>query len=111
MAERLTLILGLYCRLLWRCPAPRLERHYRVDRVTEQQRSFLAMSFGGPSNYKGRDLRSAHAAPRARGLGEEQYEVFLGHLRDTLVELGVPEPQVAEVMAIADTGKDDVLGR
>jgi len=23
----------------------------------------------------------------------------------------VPEPQVVEVMAIADTGKDDVLGR
>lgn len=82
-----------------------------VDRVKEQQRSFLAMAFGGPSNYQGRDLRSAHAAARARGLGEEQYEVFMGHFRDTLVELGVPEPQVVEVMAIADTGKDDVLGR
>jgi hemoglobin len=82
-----------------------------VDRVKGRQRSFLAVAFGGPGPYEGRDLRTAHAAPRARGLGEEQYEVFMGHFRDTLEELGVPEPQVAEVMAIADTGKDDVLDR
>ncbi len=35
----------------------------------------------------------------------------MGHFEDTLVELGVPDPQVAEVMAIADTGKAEVLGR
>jgi hemoglobin len=82
-----------------------------VDRVKQRQRAFLAVAFGGPGTYDGRDLRTAHAAPRARGLGDEEYEVFMGHFRDTLEELGVPEPQVTEVMAIADTGKDDVLGR
>jgi hemoglobin len=85
--------------------------HVDVGRVKEQQRTFLAMAFGGPARYEGRDLRAAHAAPRARGLDEEGYEVFMGHFRDTLVELGVAGPQIAEVMAIADTGKDDVLGR
>jgi hemoglobin len=85
----------------------------RVDvaRLKERQRSFFALAFGGPGTYEGRDLRVAHAAARARGLGEQQYEVFMGHFRDTLEELGVPEPQVTEVMAIADTGKDEVLGR
>jgi hemoglobin len=82
-----------------------------VDRVKARQRAFLAMAFGGPDDYEGRDLRSAHAAARSRGLDEQGYDVFMGHFRDTLVELGVAGPQIDEVMAIADTGKDDVLGR
>lgn len=82
-----------------------------VDRVKRHQAAFLAMALGGSAEYQGRTLKAAHAAPRAKGLDEERYEVFMGHFEDTLVELGVPDPQVAEVMAIADTGKDDVLGR
>ncbi len=82
-----------------------------VDRVKTRQRDFLAMAFGGPDRYDGRDLRQAHAAPRALGLDEERYSVFMGHFRDTLEELGVDDDGIAQVMAIADTGKDDVLGR
>jgi hemoglobin len=51
-----------------------------VDRVKQRQRAFLAVAFGGPGTYDGRDLRTAHAAPRARGLGDEEYEVFMGAL-------------------------------
>lgn len=82
-----------------------------VDRVKARQQAFLAMAFGGPDEYEGRDLRAAHAAARSRGLDEHGYDVFMGHFRDTLAELGVAAPQIDEVMAIADTGKDDVLGR
>lgn len=85
--------------------------HVDVERVKARQRDFLAMAFGGPNDYHGRDLRAAHARARAHGLDEEAYETFMGHFRDTLTELGVAEPQIEEVMAIADTGKDDVLGR
>ncbi len=82
-----------------------------VERVKERQREFLAMAFGGPNDYAGRDLRTAHTRARNRGLDEEGYEVFMGHFRDTLTEFGVDGDVIAEVMAIADTGKDDVLGR
>lgn len=82
-----------------------------VDRVKSKQRDFLAMAFGGPDRYDGRDLRRAHATPRADGLDEERYAVFMGHFRDTLAEFGVDEGHIDQVMAIADTGKDDVLGR
>lgn len=93
---------------------PEVDRYFErvdVDRVKARQRSFLAMAFGGPAEYDGRDLRSAHAATRKRGLDEQGYQVFMGHFRDTLVELGVSDELVDEVMAIADTGKEDVLGR
>jgi hemoglobin len=82
-----------------------------VDRVKAQQQGFLAMAFGGPNNYRGRDLRSAHRRTRDRGLDEAGYEAFMGHFRATLEEFGVDDDTVNEVMAIADTGKDDVLGR
>lgn len=80
-----------------------------VEHIKSQQKDFLAMAFGGPNRYKGRDLRRAHARARERGLNEEDYEVFMGHFRDTLQELGVPEEKVEEVMTIAHTGKEDVL--
>jgi hemoglobin len=82
-----------------------------VEEIKKKQRAFLAMAFGGPSAYTGRDLRSAHALPRKRGLDEVGFETFMGHFRDTLAELGVPEPKVAEIMSIAYGGKDDVLAR
>ncbi len=82
-----------------------------VERIKARQKDFLAMAFGGPNRYNGRDLHTAHARARRQGLDEEGYDVFMGHFRDTLGELGVPEPKIEEVMAIAHTGRDDVLGQ
>jgi hemoglobin len=82
-----------------------------VPRVKGHQRAFLAMALGGPQDYRGRDLRTAHERTRARGLDDEAFDVFMGHFRDTLAELGAPAAKIDEVMAIADTGRDDVLGR
>lgn len=82
-----------------------------VDRIKDRQRDFLAMAFGGPDRYEGRDLRTAHRRARSRGLDEHGYHVFMDHFEQTLVDLGVDRPEIDEVMAIAHTGKDDVLGR
>jgi hemoglobin len=85
--------------------------HVRLERLKKRQASFLAMAFGGPNEYSGLDLKSAHELPRNQGLDEEHYHVFMSHFEDTLAELGVPEPMIEDVMAIAHTGKEDVLAR
>jgi hemoglobin len=93
---------------------PRVSGYFEgvnVEGIKPHQRAFFAMAFGGPDRYVGRDLDVAHVGPRAKGLDDEDYEVFMGHFRATLEELGVPADKVDEVMAIADTGKDAVLGR
>ena len=82
-----------------------------VMAVKRHQAAFLAMAFGGPQDYNGRDLRSAHERTRSQGLDEERFEAFMGHFRDTLVELGVPAAKIEQVMTIAYTGKDEVLAR
>ena len=82
-----------------------------MTRLRKHARAFLTMAFGGPNQYGGRDLRSAHARARGQGLNEALFEVFMGHFRATLEELGLPPPKIAEIAAIAEGGRSDVLGR
>ena len=75
-----------------------------------KQKSFLTMAFGGPNNYSGTDMRTAHAPLVAKGLNEDHFNAVAGHLQATLEELSVPADLIAEVMAIAGSTKADVLG-
>lgn len=74
-----------------------------------KQAAFLTMALGGPSNYTGRDLRTAHA-PLA-GLTDEHVDLVIGHLAATLAELGVAPDDIASAGAVASSVRDDVLNR
>jgi hemoglobin len=76
-----------------------------------RQKSFLSMAFGGPNNYSGADMRKAHAPLVAKGLNESHFNAVAGHLQSTLEELSVPAELIGEVMAIAGSTKNDVLGK
>jgi len=77
-----------------------------------KQKAFLTMVFGGPNNYTGLDMREGHKhLVEKMGLNESHFEHVLAHLRSTLAELGVGEEKVAEIIAIADSVRDDVLNR
>lgn len=82
-----------------------------MKRQRAQQKAFLTVAFGGPNAYSGKDLRRAHAPLVARGLGDSHFSAVAGHLQATLKELGVQPDVVGEVMAIAASTHDDVLGR
>lgn len=73
-----------------------------------KQKKFLTMVFGGPSQYDGADMRTAHAH---LGLTEKHFDAVVENLAGTLSELGVGDSDIAEVAAIADSVKDDVLNR
>jgi hemoglobin len=55
-----------------------------------KQKAFLTMVFGGPNNYSGDDLRSAHAPLVAKGLGDLHFDAVAKHLQATLDQLNVP---------------------
>ncbi len=74
-----------------------------------KQRAFLTMAFGGPNNYTGKDLRTAHAPLVAKGLNETHFGAVAKHLQDTLYELKLPDELIGEVMNIAASTKNDVL--
>ncbi len=75
----------------------------------KKQKAFLTMVFGGPNNYSGKDLRAGHA--HLTGLDDSHVDAVVENLGGTLQELGVPESDIAEVAAIANSVRDDVLNR
>lgn len=92
----------------------RINRFFdNVDMETQaaKQRAFLTMAFGGPNNYSGKDMRDGHAKLVQLGLSDEHVDAVLEHLGATLKELGVSDDLTAQVLALAETTRNDVLGR
>ncbi len=82
-----------------------------MERQAAKQKAFLTMVFGGPNNYTGRDMATAHASLVARGLNDSHFDAVVENLSATLSELGVPNEKIGEVAAIAASVRDPILGR
>lgn len=82
-----------------------------VTEQAEKQKSFLTMAFGGPHQYTGRDMKKSHAKLIGLGMRDRHFDIVMDHLKDTLVELGVETALVDEVLAIAESTREDVMGR
>lgn len=80
-----------------------------MDDQRQKQKGFLTMAFGGPNEYTGKDLRTAHAPLVERGLNDSHFGAVAGHLQSTLEELTVAPELIQEVMTIAASTHDDVL--
>lgn len=82
-----------------------------IEKQAAKQKAFLTMAFGGPNNYTGTDMRTAHARFVNMGLNDSHFDAVMEHLSGTLRELKVPEELVAQVAAIAESTRTDVLGK
>ncbi|VAX04443.1 Cyanoglobin; Hemoglobin-like protein HbN [hydrothermal vent metagenome] len=82
-----------------------------MDKQAAKQKAFLTMAFGGPNSYTGEDMRKGHAHLVARGLDDSHFDAVVENLGSTLKELGVSDELIGEVAAIAETTRNDVLGR
>lgn len=82
-----------------------------MERQAAKQKAFLTYAFGGPNNYSDLDMRRAHSRLVARGLDQAHFEAVVENLAATLKELGVGDAEIAEVAAIAESTRADVLGR
>ncbi len=91
----------------------RISRFFEnVDMSTQaaKQKAFLTYAFGGPNNYSGKDMRDGHAHLVAQGLNESHFNAVAEDLIAALNEMGVPQNLIDQVIAIAASTKDDVLG-
>lgn len=82
-----------------------------MDRQSTKQKAFLTMAFGGPVNYTGEDMRRGHAHLVQRGLNDTHFDAVMENLAATLQELSVPADMIAQCAAIAESTREDVLGR
>jgi len=82
-----------------------------MDKQAAKQKAFLTMAFGGPHNYTGQDMRKGHAHLVKQGLNDSHFDAVVENLGCTLKELGVADNLIGQVAAIAETTRNDVLGR
>src|SRR5580698_8872833 len=80
-----------------------------MDRQAAKQKAFLTMAFGGPHNYSGADMRRGHAHLVARGLNDSHFDAVVELLGQTLADLNVAPALIAQVAAIAESTRKDVL--
>ena len=80
--------------------------------MMQHQRMFLKYAFGGMPNYPGRTMRAAHERlVNDMGLNDSHFDAVLDDLGSALREIGVADDMVAEVLAVAETTRADVLNR
>jgi len=84
------------------------EAHHRVSRagfkylVTEM----VCWATGGPQKYTGKTMRDSHAH---LDITEGEWQVFLADLTATFDTFGVPAAERAELFAIVESTKGDIV--
>lgn len=84
------------------------EAHHRVSRagfkylVTEM----VCWASGGPQVYTGRTMLDSHAH---LNINEAEWQVFLADFRDCLDHFAVPPAEQAELLAIVESTKGDIV--
>jgi hemoglobin len=79
-----------------------------MDKQRRKQKEFLSAAFGGPLPWTGKNMRKAHDG---MGITEEQFNAIAENLVNTLKDLQIRQELIDQVVAVALTTKDDVLGR
>lgn len=82
-----------------------------MERQAQKQKAFLTMAFGGPHSYTGADMKRGHAHLVKQGLNDSHFDAVAENLAKTLQELGVGQELIDQVLAIAESTREDVLGR
>ncbi|HBH54500.1 MAG TPA: group 1 truncated hemoglobin [Planctomycetaceae bacterium] len=83
--------------------------HRGADGILREQQlliDFLCQSAGGPLYYRGRDMVTTHRGMR---ISSSDWDLFLGHLRDTLNDLQVPAAEQQDVLNFIESTRGDIV--
>lgn len=82
-----------------------------MARQARKQKAFLTFAFGGPNKYTGKTMKDGHVHLVERGLNDSHVDAIIDLLGTTLKEFEVPAEKIREVAAVAESVRDQVLGR
>jgi len=77
-----------------------------VEREKQLLIDFLSAAAGGPLYYTGRDMKTVHKGMR---LDEEDWQKAVGYLTAALDSFNVPERETAEVLALVESTKQEIV--
>ncbi|ORY02018.1 hypothetical protein K493DRAFT_312201 [Basidiobolus meristosporus CBS 931.73] len=78
-----------------------------MEKQRLMQTKFLAFAFGGPA-FNGKKMNVAH---RHLKLKDEHFDAVIDDLGKALRDFDVSDEIIAKIVAVAETTRDDVLGR
>jgi len=82
-----------------------------MKKQKSKQKAFLTYVFGGPNLYKGLNMKDGHKHLVEKGLNDSHVDAVIELLGETLNELKVPDSDINEARGIAESVRDQVLGR
>lgn len=80
-----------------------------MDIQIKKMIGFMRMAMGGPHDYTGRDLRTAHRRLVAQGLGEAHFDAIVDILEATFREMEIEEDLIAQAIELVASTHGDVL--
>jgi len=93
---------------------PQLKRFFMghnkegLTRIRQHIIDFLCVATGGPCAYTGQDMKTAHTG---LGITEDDWNLTVKHLVETLDKFKVPDKEKNEVLAAVSSLKGDIVGR
>ena len=81
-----------------------------MDAQIKKMIGFMRMAMGGPRDYTGKDLRTAHVRlVQQDGLNATHFDGIVDHFEATRQELEVPEELIAQALELVASTYGDVL--
>ncbi len=77
------------------------------ERLQRMQFEFMAAALGGPVTYSGAEIQAIHAG---RGIKQQHFSKFVGHLADEMEDRGVPRDDIDAVLAQLAMYRDRITG-
>ena len=77
-----------------------------LEREKQLLIDYLCASAGGPVLYTGRDNKTSH---NGMGITNDDWEIFVDHLKDTLSKFSVPDQEQNDVLNFIGSTKSDIV--
>lgn len=77
-----------------------------INREKQLLIDYLCENAGGSVHYTGRDNKISH---KGMGITEQDWKVFIQHLKDTLAHFEVPQVETNDVLSFIETTKFDIV--
>jgi hemoglobin len=77
-----------------------------VETVKRHFEEFVALATGGPSQYTGKDIKSAHANMH---ITNPEFDAAMGDLKATLDKLQIANQEQKELLAVIETTREQIV--
>lgn len=81
-----------------------------MNKQRAHQAAFMTYAFGGPQNYKGKDMAEAHMRLDPP-LNDQHFDAIVEHFVSTLEDMGVEKQDIDDAVLVVASTKSDVLAK